>query len=216
MFFAARRPSPDTASYAYDRKKTAHPVDQFPLRMSAMLAPPVFLDRDGTLIVEKEYLSDPDQVSIEEGVVDGLAMLQERGHPLIVLSNQSGIGRGMYTERDAQLVNERVADILRRSGIELLAWYFCPHAPEAACDCRKPSPGMAFAASRDWKMELAGSYVVGDTKSDLELARAIGATGILVTTGHGRDAVEWARAQALPVFPGFRGAAEYIVKLEQR
>jgi D-glycero-D-manno-heptose 1,7-bisphosphate phosphatase len=183
--------------------------------MTAALAPPVFLDRDGTLIVEKHYLRDPEEVSLEEGAVDGLSMLQEHGHPLIVLSNQSGIGRGMFTERDAQLVNERVADLLHRRGIEVLAWYMCPHAPEAACDCRKPAPGMALAASREWNMELVGSYVIGDKKSDLELAEAIGATGILVTTGHGRSAVEWARGRALPVFDGLLGAAEYIIKLEQ-
>jgi D-glycero-D-manno-heptose 1,7-bisphosphate phosphatase len=182
---------------------------------AAVLAPPVFLDRDGTLIVEKEYLRDPDQVAIEEGVVDGLTMLQERGHPLIVLSNQSGIGRGLFTERDAQLVNERVAAILRRRGIEVLAWYVCPHPPEAACDCRKPSPGMALAASREWNVDLVGSYVVGDKRSDLELAAAIGGTGILVTTGHCRHAVAWALQHALPVFDGLRGAAEYIVKLER-
>jgi D-glycero-D-manno-heptose 1,7-bisphosphate phosphatase len=183
--------------------------------MTAAPAPPVFLDRDGTLIVEKGYLSDPDRVVIEEGVVDGLTTLQDSGHPLIVLSNQSGIGRGMFTERDAALVNEKVADMLRRSGIEILAWYVCPHAPDAACSCRKPSAGMPLAASRDWNIDLAGSYVIGDKRSDLELADAIGGTGILVTTGHGREALDWARAHARPVFDGLRGAAEYIVKLEQ-
>src|SRR5882672_393306 len=103
-----------------------------------MPAPPVFLDRDGTLIVEKGYLSDPADVRIEEGVIEGLTMLMGRGHPLIVLSNQSGIGRGMFKERDAQRVNARVADMLRRDGIEITAWYLCPHAPGDPCSCRKP------------------------------------------------------------------------------
>jgi D-glycero-D-manno-heptose 1,7-bisphosphate phosphatase len=182
--------------------------------MTAALPPPVFLDRDGTLIVEKEYLRDPEQVSLERGVIDGLAILQEHGHPLIVLSNQSGVGRGMFTEGDVQRVNERIVDMLRRGGIEILAWYMCPHLPQTGCDCRKPSPGMALAAAREWNIDLIGSYVVGDKKSDLELADAIGGTGILVTTGHGRDAAEWARAQARPVFDGLRDAAQYIVKLE--
>ncbi|MGA2189775.1 MAG: HAD-IIIA family hydrolase [Steroidobacteraceae bacterium] len=109
-------------------------------------APPVFLDRDGTLIVEQHYLSDPEQVRLETGVVDGLTALQQRGHALIVLSNQSGIGRGMFTESDVQRVNARVAEILRGCGIEILAWYICAHAPEAMCACRKPLAGMALAA----------------------------------------------------------------------
>jgi D-glycero-D-manno-heptose 1,7-bisphosphate phosphatase len=179
-----------------------------------MPAPPVFLDRDGTLIVEKHYLSDPAEVQIEAGVIEGLAVLMGRGHPLIVLSNQSGIGRGMFKESDAQRVNARVADMLSRRGIEILAWYVCPHAPEYSCSCRKPLPGMAIAASRDWNLGLPGSYVVGDKKTDLELADAIGATGILVTTGHGRQFVDWATDRARPVFDDLRGVAGYIAGLD--
>ncbi len=180
--------------------------------MSAAHAPAVFLDRDGTLIVEKEYLCDPDQVEIEGGVLEGLATLRESGHPLIVVSNQSGIGRGMFAQSDAQRVNERIGVILGREGIEILAWYLCPHAPESGCACRKPAPGMALAAAGEWNITLAGSYVVGDKQCDLELADAIGATGVLVTTGHGRDAQDWARGQGRPVFDGLRGAARYIAE----
>jgi histidinol-phosphate phosphatase family protein len=174
-------------------------------------APPVFLDRDGTLIVEKEYLSDPAEVSLESGVVEGLAKLQAHGHSLIVLSNQSGIGRGLYREDDAHRVNARVAGLLRGHGIEILAWYLCPHAPEARCGCRKPAAGMALAASRDWNLPLAHCYVIGDKRADLELADAIGGCGILLTTGHGADAAGWAAGQARPVFDSLLGAAEFIV-----
>ncbi len=174
--------------------------------------PPVFLDRDGTLIVEQRYLSDPSGVVLESGVFDALFLLQRHGHPLIVLSNQSGIGRGLFTAHDARRVNERVAELLRGRGIEVLAWYVCPHAPETGCDCRKPSPGMAVAAARDWNVGLAGSYVVGDKQSDLLLADAIGGLGILVTTGHGSESVDWARAQNRPVFDGLTAAARYIVE----
>ena len=184
------------------------------MRMNSDAAP-VFLDRDGTLIVEKQYLSDPDGVVLEEGVVDGLGRLQLHGHRLIVLSNQSGIGRGMFTEHDAQRVNERVAALLSRYGIEILAWYMCPHAPDAGCDCRKPLPGMPLNASRDWHLDLAGSYVIGDKPCDLELADAIGGTGILVTTGHGSEAAVWAKSRSRPVTDGLRGAAEYIIRQEQ-
>jgi histidinol-phosphate phosphatase family protein len=186
------------------------------MRVNAALAPPVFLDRDGTLIVEKHYLSDPREVELEEGVVDGLARLQQHGHPLIVLSNQSGIGRGKFTEHDAQRVNERVAALLGGFGIEILAWYMCPHAPDSVCDCRKPLPGMPLAAARDLKLGLPGSYVIGDKQCDIELADAIGGTGILVTTGHGSDSVSWATREARPVVAGLRGAAEFIISRERR
>ncbi len=173
-------------------------------------APPVFLDRDGTLIIEKNYLSDPEQVCLEDGVVAGLTILQQRGHPLIVLSNQSGIGRGLFDAGAAQRVNDRVAELLRGCGIDILAWYMCPHAPEARCACRKPSAGMALAAARDWTLVLEGSFVIGDKAADLELADAIGADGLLVTTGHGAGAAAWARQRSRPVFDSLRTAAAYI------
>jgi histidinol-phosphate phosphatase family protein len=171
---------------------------------------PVFLDRDGTLIVEKHYLSDPDGVRLEESVIEGLSLLQANGHPLIVVSNQSGIGRGMLSEADARAVNARVDELLRREGIRVLAWYLCPHAPDTACDCRKPLPGMALSAARDWSLDLAGSYVVGDKRSDLELADAIGGIGILVTTGQGASDLTWASAGHRPVFGCMREVADYI------
>jgi histidinol-phosphate phosphatase family protein len=178
--------------------------------------PPVFLDRDGTLIVEKDYLSDPAEVLLEKGVVEGLTTLRRSGHALIVLSNQSGIGRGRFSESDAHRVNARIADILRGYGIDVLAWYICPHAPEAMCTCRKPSTGMALAAAGDWNLELAGSYVIGDKQADLELADAIGATGILLTTGHGADSAGWAKARARPVFDSLCSAADYIAECDLR
>jgi D-glycero-D-manno-heptose 1,7-bisphosphate phosphatase len=174
-------------------------------------APPVFLDRDGTLIVEKEYLSDPGQVRIEQGVAQALKMLQDAGHPLIVVSNQSGVGRGMFMAADVLRVNARVAELLRADGVQVLAWYYCPHAPETACDCRKPLPGMALAASAEWGVTLEGSYVIGDKRSDVEMADAIGGTGILVTSGHGQHDLDWARRQARPVFERLRDAAAYVL-----
>lgn len=179
-------------------------------------APPVFLDRDGTLIVEKHYLRHAADVCLESGVVQGLATLQRHGHALVVLSNQSGISRGMFAESEAWLVNERVAALLRAHGIEVLAWYICPHAPEADCDCRKPRAGMARNASQELNLELSGSYVIGDKRSDVELADAIGATGILLTTGQGAAALEWARQQSRLVFADLSAAADYIVQRTAR
>jgi histidinol-phosphate phosphatase family protein len=171
---------------------------------------PVFLDRDGTLIVEKHYLRDPEAVCLETGVAAGLALLAGLGHPLVVVSNQSGIGRGLFDAADAQRVNERLAQLLQEQGVRIDAWYLCPHAPETACDCRKPAPGMALAAARDLGLVLEGSYVIGDKRTDLQLADAIRGTGILVTTGHGAEAAAWAQAQARPVFANVQAAAQYI------
>lgn len=177
---------------------------------SSLAKPPVFLDRDGTLSVEKHYLHDPDQVSLECGVIEGLTLLQADGHPLIVVSNQSGIGSGKFTEADAHRVNSRVNELLRRGGVEILAWYICPHAAGAGCHCRKPLPGMPIAASAEWGLQLRGSYVIGDKKTDLLLADAIGAVGILVTTGHGREHLPWAQANARPFFDNLSEAAMHI------
>jgi D-glycero-D-manno-heptose 1,7-bisphosphate phosphatase len=174
----------------------------------------LFVDRFGTMIEVFHYLSDPELVRLEKGVVDALSLLTEHRHPLIVLSNQSGIGRGMFLESDAQRVNARLSENLQTYGISIMGWYLCPHTPEAQCECRKPLPGMAVAASHDWHLTLPGSYVIGDKQTDLELADAIGATGILVTTGHGREFADRARRETRPVFDDLRGAAEYIAKCE--
>jgi histidinol-phosphate phosphatase family protein len=174
--------------------------------------PPVFLDRDGTLIVEKGYLRDPEQVWLEETVLEGLSMLGARGHPLIVVSNQSGVGRGKLTEEDVQRVNTRLDSMLRSHGIGILGWYHCPHAPDGECGCRKPLPGMARAAARDLGLTLQGCYVIGDKRADVELADGIGGTGLLVSTGHGREHAPRAREQARPVFARFRDAAEFIIQ----
>jgi len=178
--------------------------------MTGSSGAPVFLDRDGTLIVEKHYLSDPEAVSLEGAVIEGLSQLQEDGHPLIVVSNQSGVGRGLFSEADAHAVNGRVDALLRQQGIVILAWYLCPHAPESPCTCRKPLPGLPIAAAREWGLRLPGSYVIGDRRTDVEMADAIGGTGILVMTGYGAQSAAWASAESRPVVDDLRGAAEYI------
>ena len=114
----------------------------------------VFLDRDGTLIVEKEYLSDPDEVELERGVIEGLMLLQSVGRPLVVVTNQSGIGRGYFGLDAAVAVNERIDAILREHGIVLSAWYLCPHAPEEGCRCRKPGRALADRAAADLGIRL--------------------------------------------------------------
>lgn len=144
----------------------------------------ILLDRDGTLIVERDYLSDPTLVELEIGAVDGLRKLSEAGWPLVVLTNQSGIGRGYFDRNAADAVNAAVQEKLRLSGIIIAGWYVCPHGPEEGCTCRKPLPGLALEAAEMLEIDLNASWMIGDKLSDVALAQAIGGRGILVRTGH--------------------------------
>ncbi len=159
----------------------------------------VFLDRDGTLIVEKDYLSDPREVTLLEGVVEGLKALQALALPLVIVTNQSGIGRGLFSLQDAEAVNARIEDELAEYGINIAAWYMCPHTPADGCHCRKPMPGLIEMACNDLGLDPQRSFVVGDKRSDIDLARAVGADAFLVTTGYGADAAQYARAIGIPV-----------------
>lgn len=157
----------------------------------------VLLDRDGTVIVEKNYLSNPDDVELLPGAAEGLRRLGEEGYGLILVTNQSGIGRGMLTENDVKQVNKRLQQLLEASGVALDAVYMCPHAPQDNCDCRKPLPKMAQDAARQFGFVLQNSWVIGDKPADVALARNIGARSILVRTGYGRE------TETLGVAPDF-------------
>jgi histidinol-phosphate phosphatase family protein len=177
-----------------------------------MTRPPVFLDRDGTIIVERHYLSDPALVELEAGAAQGLKLLQDLGHPLVVVSNQSGIGRGKFTLDDAHAVNARVAELLAEHGVTIAGWYMCPHAPGTDCTCRKPLTGMAEQARADLSLSWEGCHVIGDKRIDVELGQALGGTGLLVTTGHGQEDSPWAREQGLPVFENLLAACHHIAR----
>jgi len=148
----------------------------------------ILLDRDGTLIEEKNYLHDPDDVKILPGVIEGLKKLSGEGYKFIVLTNQSGIGRGYFDDQDMLLVNAKISSLLLNEGVEILRFYHCPHAPEEECDCRKPKPGMVYNACSELGFFIDNIYcVIGDKKSDIELAENIGVKSILVLTGYGRS-----------------------------
>jgi D-glycero-D-manno-heptose 1,7-bisphosphate phosphatase len=164
-----------------------------------MSSPAIFLDRDGTIIVEKNYPSHPDQVALVEGAIAGLRAMAKHGYPLVVVSNQSGIGRGYFSIEQADAVERRVIDLLASEGVTVAAWYRCPHAPDAGCACRKPAPGMIHSAVRDLDLDPARSFIIGDKWSDIELAAAVGAVGILVTTGYGIVDADRARKQRVAV-----------------
>lgn len=149
--------------------------------------PGVFLDRDGTLVRETEYLRDPEAVELLPGVARALRNLVEAGVPLIVVSNQSGVGRGMFTAAEVHAVMARLRRELRIHGVEISAIYFCPHRPDEGCPCRKPRAGLLERAAEDLHLSLAGSVMIGDKRIDAAAGRIAGGRGVLVRTGYGRE-----------------------------
>lgn len=148
----------------------------------------VFLDRDGTLNVERNYLRDPAAVELLPGVPGALRRLRDAGFKLFIVTNQSGIGRGYYTEADLHRVNARLLELLAPHGVHFEKIYFAPEAPEQPSRGRKPSPQFLFDARDEFGLDLARSYVIGDKLSDLECGWNAGVRcSLLVRTGYGAE-----------------------------
>jgi D,D-heptose 1,7-bisphosphate phosphatase len=148
--------------------------------------PAIFLDRDGTLLTERGYLSDPRKIKFYRGTAAALRSLQKAGFRLIVVTNQSGIGRGYFSEKTFGEINRRFLALLRARAVVIDGVYYCPHAPSAGCRCRKPKPYLLRRAAARWKIPVASSYVIGDQMTDIDMAVAAGARPVLVLTGSGR------------------------------
>ena len=147
----------------------------------------VLIDRDGTLNVEKEYLSDPDQLELIPGVGPALRRLQESGFGICVVTNQSGIARGYFDLDRLGQIHDRLKTILTAEGVTLDGIYICPHGPKDECTCRKPLPGMIQAAMAEHGFDPTLATVIGDKEADIGMGKAMGATTFLVRTGYGRD-----------------------------
>ena len=143
--------------------------------------PAVFLDRDGTIIHDAGYPRDPEQVRFLPGVGEALRELAGRGLLLVLVSNQSGIGRGLVRPDEAERVHARVVAGLAERGVRLDAAYYCPHGPDEGCDCRKPAPGMLLRAAESLAIDRARSFVVGDKPSDVEAGARAGCRTVLLT-----------------------------------
>ena len=163
--------------------------------------PAAFVDRDGTIIREGDYLSDPDQVELLPGAVSGLRRLREKGYALVVVTNQSGIARGLYDEPAYRKVEAEVERRLEAAGVVTLGTYHCPHHPDftGPCDCRKPSPGLALRAAREHDLDLAGSVYIGDRLRDVAMAAELGGVAVLVRTGYGAGEAAHAPSDVLVV-----------------
>jgi histidinol-phosphate phosphatase family protein len=148
--------------------------------------PAVFLDRDGTVIFSKNYLSSPEQVKLYSYAADSINNLRAAGFKVVIVTNQSGIARGMFTGNDLQEIHKRFISSLKKAGAKVDGIYYCPHVYEDACKCRKPKPGMVLQSAKDLNIDLERSYTIGDSISDYLLGYNTGGKGILVLTGHGK------------------------------
>jgi len=144
-------------------------------------SPAIFIDRDGTIMEDTDYCSDPKDVRIFPGVPEALRCLKSRGFKLIIITNQSGIGRGLFTLDQYRAVE---TEVLRQLGDDLIdGTYYCPDAPGQHSNCRKPAPGMVVKAVRDHQIDLSHSFLIGDKEIDVECAHNAGVRAIRVRTG---------------------------------
>jgi len=163
----------------------------------------VFLDRDGTLNEDPGYLSQPEQMRLLPGVGEALAKLSEEGFLLVVVSNQSGVARGLISKKDLPLIHARLNEHLKPSGVFIDHFELCFHHPDDGCSCRKPKPRMILDAATQLKIDLSRSFMVGDRMKDIDAGRSVGCKGVaLVRTGHGLEEEKNASDQNRPDFIG--------------
>ena len=155
----------------------------------------VFLDRDGTLLEEGNFVDRLDRLVFFPYSIDAVRALNRTGLAVVIVTNQSGVARGLYSEEFVRQAHRYIDERLRAAGARIDGYYYCPHHPEGsvdqyrvACDCRKPAPGQLQRAAADLDLDLTKSFVVGDRWKDVEAGEAVSARGILVRTGYGRDA----------------------------
>ena len=145
----------------------------------------VLLDRDGTIIKERHYLSDPQQVELVANATQGLRLMQEMNLGLVGITNQSAIGRGFFDEVRLEQIHQRMGELLSAEAVYLDGIYYCPHTPADDCQCRKPRVDLVYRAAKALEFTPHESFVIGDKPCDIELGQGVGATTFLVRTGYG-------------------------------
>lgn len=180
------------------------------------MKPCIFFDRDGTLIEERHYLSDPSQVALIAGAAEAVRLARQAGYLAVVLTNQSGVGRGYFTMKDVEAVHRRMMDLFAADGAFFDAIYVCPHAPGDNCPCRKPRAGLVELAARELQIDLPRSWMIGDKAADIELAKNARLRAARVLTGYGQAGA--AQAGSLPAIMAkdVLGAVSRILAAEQQ
>ncbi|HWC90926.1 MAG TPA: HAD family hydrolase [Pirellulales bacterium] len=173
----------------------------------------VLLDRDGTINVDCDYLCDPRKLELIPGAADGLRRLAGLGLGLVVITNQSGVARGLIQPEQLEAVQARLGELLAGEGIELDGIYACPHGPTDGCGCRKPLPGLVEQAARALHFDPSQAFMVGDKASDIDLGRRVGAVTLLVRTGYGAQTERAGLAGADYVVDDLAQAADVIHSL---
>ena len=155
----------------------------------------IFLDKDGTLIPDVPYNVNPDLITLQTGVAEGLKLLKEKGYIFAVISNQAGVAKGYFKYKELEKVRDKLNYLLNIEGISIEAYYFCPHHPNGkiteyaiTCDCRKPEPGMIFQAAFDLQIDLKKSWMIGDILNDVEAGNRAGCKTVLLNIG---NETEW-------------------------
>ena len=170
----------------------------------------VILDRDGTLIHGRPYLADPQEVELVVGAAQALGRLRDRGMGIIVVTNQSGVGRGYFDLDRLAEIHGRVEQLLQAAGVRTDGIFFCPHTPDDGCACRKPRPGLVERAAEELDFDPRWSFVVGDNVCDIELGRAVGATTLLVRTGYGAQVAAEGRVRPDHIVDDLAAACDTI------
>ena len=177
----------------------------------------VFLDRDGVICENRpDYVKSLDEFVFVPGVLDALRRLAALPLAIVVASNQSAIGRGLVSRQTVDSINDHMLATVRAHGGRVDGVFICPHTPADDCICRKPRPGLLHSAARELNLDLAGSYVIGDAVSDVQAARAVGASPILVLTGRGKDQARQLAAEQGDDLYVARNLEEAVIWIEQR
>jgi D-glycero-D-manno-heptose 1,7-bisphosphate phosphatase len=185
------------------------------------MRPAVFLDRDGTLLEEAGYLSRLDRLRFFPYSVDAVRLLNRAGLAVVLVTNQAGIARGLFDEAFVAETHRHITDRLASAGARIDGFYYCPHHPDGiveayrgSCECRKPQPGLLRRAAQDLDIDLARSFAVGDRWHDLQAGTAVGARGVLVRTGYGREteAATPGGVQAAAIVDTLIGAVSWILR----
>jgi D-glycero-D-manno-heptose 1,7-bisphosphate phosphatase len=175
----------------------------------------VFLDRDGTLLVDgANYVGKVEHVALVPSAKQALKRLQDAGYKLFVITNQSGVGRGYFTHEAVESIHAHLNEEFGRAGVRFDRYYVCPHHPEDNCDCRKPKPKFLLDAAREYGLDLSRCYMIGDRAGDIQMGLNVGVRSILVLTGAGRETLAKQEVKPDHVATDIADAVAWILRMD--